>query len=407
MRKTIRFGIMLACAAVIALLIVPAVLSLGVAPSSTDLLFEPGIERTVNLKIINNENKAFTAAIYAEGELAEYVTVNDPLVEFSSGDAEKIISYTVKLPASFEKQGVHLGQIVIRNMNSEDKSAGTSISANLFVISKLSVTVPYSGKYVEGRLIIPLFEKGRPGAMAVELKNLGTEDILDCQAVIDIYTNLNAKVDTLTSKSISLEAGTTKSINVEWTPGLENGDYIATANVACDEKSIKIEKSFTIGQMELDIMSISVDNFKLGGIAKFDIFVKNNWNEQINGVLADTIVKDSAGKAYTQFRTAPVDVPEYGTQKLAAYWDTAKVMPGVFNFDVTLKYLDKSVQKMFEIVVTQDKISTRTAGAAVTQEPAKRSGTGIIIFVLAIAVIGLIIFNIFVYLKKARPPKNI
>ena len=58
--------------------------ALGVAPTRSMVDFEPNLEKEINLKILNNENKDFKVVVYARGELAEYLNVKNTLVNINS-----------------------------------------------------------------------------------------------------------------------------------------------------------------------------------------------------------------------------------------------------------------------------------------------------------------------------------
>ena len=91
--------------------------ALGIAPSHYDVVFEQSLEKSFQLKIINNANKDMEVVIYAEGDLAKYITINNPSISISKDEEFKIISYDLNLPASFNKQGVHEAKVVAREMD--------------------------------------------------------------------------------------------------------------------------------------------------------------------------------------------------------------------------------------------------------------------------------------------------
>ena len=93
--------------------------ALGIAPSHVDVIFEPALEKTIQLKVINNDYKDFDAVVYAEGALAEYITINEPMIKLTKDQDSKIISYNIKLPQSLEKQGLHEARIIVREIPKE------------------------------------------------------------------------------------------------------------------------------------------------------------------------------------------------------------------------------------------------------------------------------------------------
>jgi len=375
--------------------------ALGIAPSHSDIIFEPGLEKTIQLKVINNAHKDFDAVVYAEGKLAEYITINEPMIKLTKDQDSKIISYKLNLPKTLKKQGMHEARIVVREIPKETKG-GTTITANLAVVSKLKVMVPYKGKYAEIKLFVTNFKQNEESNFAVEVRNLGTQDILEAKAVIDIYGPLNNKLETITSNKASVKSKNKEILIAKWTPKFGSGSYHAVATLIYDELNTKDEKSFTIGTLELDIVSISVTDFRLGGIAKFDILVENNWNMEIPNVYAETTVTDNKGEIYTQFKTASADIPAFGKQELNAYWDTAKVIPGTYKFDIILNYLDQKTEKIFDIMVEYDKITATLVGKAIAVEEEEKPALVKSIYILIFLVVILIIFNIVIYFKKIR-----
>ncbi len=375
--------------------------ALGIAPSSSDVIFEPRLEKTIQLKVINNIHQDFDAVVYAEGTLAEYITIENPTISLSKDQDSKIISYRLNLPKKLKKQGIHEAKIVVREIPKKTKG-GTTITTAVAVVSKLKVIVPYKGKYAEIKLFVTNFKQNKESNFAVEVINLGTQDILEAKAVIDIYGPLNNKLETITSDKTSVKSKDKEILTVKWTPRLGSGSYHAVATLLYDDLNTKDEKSFTIGKLKLDIVSISVTGFKLGGIAKFDILVENDWNMEIPGVYAETTVKDDNGKIYTQFKTASADIPDFGKQELNAYWDTAKVIPGAYKFDIILNYLNQKTEKVFDIIVEYDKITATLVGKVISAEEEEKPALVKSVYILIFLVVILIIFNIFIYFKKIR-----
>ena len=72
--------------------------ALGIAPSSTDMILDGSLEKSVNFKIINNNEQDMEVLIYAEGPLAEYITFPQQVVTLSASEKEKRLSYKVSIP---------------------------------------------------------------------------------------------------------------------------------------------------------------------------------------------------------------------------------------------------------------------------------------------------------------------
>jgi hypothetical protein len=376
--------------------------ALGVAPSHKDLMFEPNSEQTVQLKIFNEDKVDFKAMVYAEGELADYIQIDNPVLTFLKSEDSKIISFKIKMPSQFSKQGLHESNIVIRVIPKETKPGETSISATVAVISKLSVMVPYSGKYVSAQLFVPMFEPNKESKFAVDVTNLGTEDAESVKAIIDIYGPLNDKLATVVSEEVTLKSKEKKMIIVPYTPTLKPGNYRAVATVIADEFNTKDERTFSLGSMSINIDGISVDNFKLGGIARFDILLENAWNEKIPGVYGEVSILDKSGNVYTKFKTASVDLDSFEKQELSAYWDTAKVTPGEYKLSIALQYLGQSSEKVYDILVSMNEIKTSLVGNVVATQSKDNNIILTAIYILTALVIILIVLNVLIYFRKKK-----
>jgi len=382
--------------------------ALGITPSNVDVIFEPGLEKTIQLKVINDGQKSFDALVYAEGELAEYITINDPIIKFSKEQDSRIISYKVNLPKNFEKRGIHIADIIVRQIPKETKGK-TTVTAAIAIASKLRVMVPYDGKYAEIRLFVPKFKQDIGSDFSIEVKNLGTEKIIEAQAIVEIYNPLNKKIAVVKSNKIPIKSKEEKILTASWVPDVGLGEYHAIATLIYDNLNTKDKKSFTIGTLSPEIVSISVDNFKLGGIAKFDILVENNWNEELKDTFVETSIKDKKGDIYTSFKTVSLDIPAFGKQEFNAYWDTSKVISGQYKLGVELYYLGYKKERVFDISVEHNKITASLVGQVVEeqQKPSLLESvntlTWLILLLIIINIVGVtIIVKLLKRFKKTK-----
>jgi hypothetical protein len=372
----------------------------GIAPSSIDIAFEAGLEKTISIKILNTEEDTFSAMVYAEGELAEYVTINDPVVDFS-GELEKIITVTLKLPEKIGEPGEHEAKIIVRKIPSKETSQGTNIQTNLAVGFKLKVMVPYPWKYASARLFAPYFKANEESNFAVEITNLGEKTIF-ATAIIDILSPLNEKIDTLKSEEVTIEPKEKSIVTIKWKPEAL-GSYYAKTNVIYNEHEADDERAFSIGEVLIDVSSISVDKFSLGGIAKFNILLENKWNERIPGVYADVAVTDESGKQYAISKTASKDIEAFGRQELEVFWETKGIEKGRYKLNIVLNYLGAKSEKQFDIDVGLDKIDVIPFGGHIVAVGGEAQG-GVesyinILIILILVVIGI---NIFIYIKVVK-----
>jgi len=411
MSKAINQGkhrISFAIALAIALLMLPNAIALGIIPGHHDVNYEPGKTVQAKIKLLNEGGHETSVFLYVEGPLEQYIGFSESIITFSSGETEKIITYTIDMPPAMKKQGITETKIVARAIP-VGLTGDTIIGASVAVVSKLRLIIPYSGKYAEVRLIVPPFEQNKEAAFVIEVKNLGKKNIIAAQAVIDIYGPLNNKLDTVKSKIHKIKKEGKKILNVNWKAVLPPGSYTAKLNLTYDEKNAYDEASFNIGRQEVRIDGISVNNFRLGGIARFEILVSNNWHMPAEEIFADIQVSDREDRIYTQSRTATTSVPAMGKATLEAFWNTERVIIGNYKLKIILDYDNQKTEEVFDIVVDYNRITTAVAGRVVgAEEEGEEEAKGIksTVIILAVVVALLVSVNIYIFRRMKRPPKG-
>lgn len=375
--------------------------SIGVTPGRKTINFEPNLEMSVQFSVINNENKNMNVVIYVEGELNNSVTIHNPLLEFKASDGSKSLTYDIKLPSELKEPGIHEARIVAREIPSAQNNAGAFVGATPAVISQLHVIVPYPGKYAKAKLNVIDNEGGKPVKFYIALDNLGEQDIVNAKAIIDVFGANNEKITTITTNTKSIKAKTRDDLFGVWNSEKINlGKYYARATITYDDQVTESDLIFNVGQLILDILSIEVNNFKLGGIAKFDILVENKWSEDLSNVYAEIALQDQKGNEIVRFKSSSENINRNSKTKLIAFWDTAGFKEGVYNGKIIVYYSDKTTEKQLRAVVSLNAIKTDFVGVS-AEAVALKSGLnnqGLLMFLVFI----LIIVNIawFVYFKK-------
>ncbi len=341
--------------------------ALGVVPSRKEVIYEPGKTVSIKLKIMNRDGAERRVLLYPLGELDKYIAVTPQIVSFKEGETEKVVSYYLTMPDEVAKEGTISTDIVIAEAREELKSQSTVISATLSVTHTLTMVVPYSSKYAEIELFAGRFEPSKEGFFSVKVKNLGKEDITGAKIVIDITGPLGNKLSQLVGREFSIESKKELIENINWKPVIPPGRYLAKAHLLYDGNAANDTKGFSVGEPTLTVDSISAEKFALGGIAKLDIIVSNNWNTPVEGVFAKTSVIAESGKKLAEFKTPEETVPAFGVQALESYWDTSKAVPGKYEFDVELFYLGTSKLFSFDIFVEDNKLTAAPSGRVVSQ----------------------------------------
>lgn len=401
MRMDKRIGLCIVLL-VFGILLVQDVFALGIAPARTIVDFEPGLERTVEFKVLNNEHKDMKVALYVGGELGNIVTLSDFELDFKATEGQKVASYTFKLPEKIDKPGRREIQIVAGEVSEAKAIEGVSVVINLLVVHQLIIEVPYPGKYATTELKI--VETGRTDQVdfLVIVNNLGTQKIVEAKGTIDIFGPTNEKLATIVSESGSLEAGVRKEFRAAWSGDINPGNYYAKLTLSYDGDITRSEREFSVGSAQIEIKDISVRDFKLGEIAKFEILVENKWSDTMKDVYTELIITEE-GLHVGRFKSASEDVGALSKETLIAYWDTAGVEEGVYDATVILYFGGQSTSQDMKAHISLTSIYFDMFGTgAVTAGP----GGGINWMVIAVA--GLVIINIawFVYFRLKNRKKK-
>ncbi len=378
------------------LVLMSSAYSIGVIPAYKDVIFEPNKTITMQLKIENDEELDKKISLSVEGELSEYIQFSETDIMIKGKDS-KIISYNLAFPET-AKQGNNQVRIIIDSVS--DETSDSMINSEISIVSKLNIKVPYKGQYAEITLYVPNLQDQQSSNFAIQVKNLGTGNIVDGKVIIDIYGPMNDKLITLTGDAPLIEPKDIGFVYINWNPSLNPGKYFAKATFVYNGKNAYDQKPFFIGSSEITIDAITVDKFTLGGTAAFDIILSNNWNEKIDDVYADVEIKDKQENTLAISKTSTEDIDPFGKQVLKAYWNTEHTEQGEYLLEITLNYLDKQTKKVFDIYVGLDEIVTSATGRIIDTTKPEKIPTSITILTILVAV--LVIINIVLLRIKLR-----
>jgi hypothetical protein len=379
------------------------VFAIGITPGRTTLNFEPSMQKEIEFKIINNEHKAMRVLFSATGELAGYITLKTPsaIVDFSTADKEKTFTYSVALPEKLTPAGEHELRISATELPPEGTETGVQIGTIVTVTSQLLVKVPYPYKYTQISLTADKFDTNKTAGFYVEVENLGEQDLVGMQATIEILSATNQKIAIIKTDSKTITANTKAELVARWKADVNPGNYRAIATLAYDEgKLATAEKIFAVGSMLVDVVDVSVGNFRLGDIAKFDITVENKWSEEIKDVYANLQIQDASNNSIANVKTPSINMPPLSRSVLNAYWDTAGVKEGTYSGKMFLNFANQVVEKELKTEITLSSIKVEILGVGVTAKAtAAETGRQNIMFILVVL---LVLINIawFVYFKR-------
>src|SRR3989344_2192219 len=376
-------------------------LALGVTPGRTSLDYSPGQEKDITFTIINSEHKEMTLEVSVQGDMNSSIILESTSIKMESSDEEKKMHAKLIMPNNLSP-GKHNANIVIAQKPEKKEGSGQAIiGAVLAVTTQVSIYVPYPGKYLEGEIKVSGTEKNK--RFAITLLSLGTEDIGKVGAAIHVYDSSGKEVKILNTNEISLRSSETREIYTDWDVDAPDGRYKAKAVLNYDGQEMSLEKDFEIGEFLLDLQQIFVKDFKLGGIAKFDMLVKNKWNEPITNAYAEMRVYDEQMQEIVDMKSATYNIPAGEQTTMNYYWDTKDVKQGLYNSNVILYYNGKKTQQDLKLDVGQDKIDVIGLGYVISSENSSSGGNKGLVTILIVVIVFLLLVNLalfFVFRKK-------
>ncbi|MEK6967819.1 MAG: hypothetical protein AABX51_04265 [Nanoarchaeota archaeon] len=378
--------------------------ALEITPTRKIFDFEPGKAIEGSFTVIKGENQGMKLAISARGELADYIKLKDFVVDLSEKESEKEFSYTIQLPSSFDKPGTHEGEIVVVGVPQQNVDLGTYVGTSITLATKIRVMVPYPGLYAEGRLDVTEANVNESVTFILPVSNLGSIDINSAQGIIDIQSPTYDNIATVQTPKKPVKAKSSEELITSWQANVGPGVYQADATVTYDEKTFDIKKTFSVGNLLIELLSLNVKDFKLGGIAKIILTVKNKWNSNIENVYASITVYNDKGTIVSESKSAPIDMKGQSTDTLNVYWDTQGLPSGTYSANIAVVYADKRTEKTYKLNVMPDRIESELfSGKAIEEKAGSTTASTASMISIIFLVVGILVainIGLFIYLRR-------
>ena len=376
----------------------------GVTPSQNIVSYVPGTTVSGSFDIINTEDKDIEIVLLAQGELNASLSLSESSFNILSSEKSRKINYQILTPTGL-KPGSHSAEILILELPSQIRTNSAFVGAVVGVIVKVIIDVPYPGKYIESSLAVS--DNGEKiFNFVLPLVSKGELDVSRARAIIDIYTPLNEKVASLSTNEIAVPSRERKEVAATWDTSLvEVGRYRVVATLIYDEQTITLEKDFSVGNQQLVLKNVEVNDFSLGEIAKFELLLENTWSELISGAYIQMQVLNSAGDTIADFKSAAYDIPSLDNKLLVAFWDTEGVKKGSYPARALVKFGQQSLQHEFTLDVSDNQINVIGIGYVI-KSAGKDSSSNSIVVILGVAVGVLILLNLVWFMIIRKKLKN-
>ncbi|MBW2972544.1 hypothetical protein KY359_05910 [Candidatus Woesearchaeota archaeon] len=397
--KTAKLTMTAAAMLFMAVLLASSALAIGIAPSKAAFPFQPSGQINYDLDIVNNAAEDLEVLLYAKGEFSDKVTIEPQMLKMSASENSRKVTVKLTMPERMQVAGTHTIDIFAVGTTPADSGERTVVKADVAVISKLLIEVPYPEKYAEAALHVLDTEEGRPTQFSIAVFNKGNEDISQAYAEVQVYDSETNTVDVVQTEKTAIPAGKDTKLTISSSKMYSKGHYTVKAIVYYDGRGIQLQGEFDVGEVSIDIKSLVVDSFTLGGVAKFDLLLYNNWDSELKNVYAEMQITGEDNKEYTNFKTVATDIQPKQVGRLEGYWYTEGVMPGIYTATITLHYANRISQKQFELEVQPNAIIARALGTgqAISAADAvdfKNNAFLILVILVMAAVIAVLVYKL-------------
>ena len=316
------------------------------------------------VNIYQNQEKiegSFTILPYAEknikltsdGELSEYIYFENEEHEMSlhiTGPTKVNFYY---LPPDDLKPGDHTATINIDQYITPEEiiqSPGTAVArASIGFVVKLRV--PNEGKFLEGALLTNKANYRLDDIVYITstILNIGTEPIYNIQLDISILDPDDVLVSTVSTDNLEyLGPASTTELKTYWdSNGAPHGRYKAETEFDYGGKNpLKMTTGFKIGDIYIEILNVSSELD--ASIAKIFVDIESHWNEIINDVYAEIVIKQN-GSEIDRVKTSSIDLGAWKRGQLVGFWDKSNLAAGDYELEIFVYYYDKFAKRYMQV----------------------------------------------------------
>ncbi len=301
--------------------------ALGISPAIRSYDYVPGSQVEITYTI-QEDDPARKVLIHVDGgPFADSIEISKTEV-VGTGTFVLTLTFPEEAPP-----GPHRIGVVVTEAPPENAFIGTAISIN----ARIDVFVPYPGRYIEPRLIIPNKNAGEDVPVELQVINRGLET-LTVAPTITVTSLSNAQNNAvLDFTPVTLVSNQEQYFRKYLeTATLPAGDYFAEAVIAYAGEERRVNDTFSLGELSIAVVNTTSVLYQ-DGLQRYHVYVESGWNDPIDDVYADlALLRD--GVSLETMRTPPVDIGPWKTEQLEAFVDTGLYEPGEYEMVITVQY---------------------------------------------------------------------
>jgi len=380
----------------VVLLSINLALAIGIRPAKTTIESEQTKSLSGQFWVVNNDQMDFSAKVYIEGEMSQYITLNTKELQFRSDTDSLPVDFSVNLPSSIPP-GTSSANIVVEQ--ALESSTDNVISSKVVLKHKIIVQGPYPEKYIVAS--VNFHDTGNQIEFVSEVENLGKQDLQEVQT--KFYVNdKQQQAQTKETETTSLKTNENKLLKTSVNKDIfDLGEFEVSAITTYDGQQVEVVKKLVVGEPKIEISYF--DKFLIANkINQYTLDLLNQWNQEIKNVFVDVEVKKD-GQKIDSFRTKSVDLDAEISKRINDYYDARNINPGKYAFDFAVNFwnLVRMEQQIYQFeteFLPEDEFNSIEAKPPQQASPEKiESGLPMIVWiVLSFLGVLLILFGVYV-----------
>jgi len=345
------------------LLFAVQVQALAMGPARVEYIFKPGMQGEFTLKVTENAGEQTSIVMYAEGELAEYITDISPSNFTLKAHETRDVIYKFKLPESLPKYGRNETLVIAKTASLQRQRFG-QFTATVAIGHQWWVHVPYPYKYAEATVRtenVPLsviLDK-QPMFFDVRITNLGSED-LQTALTFEIKSPEGKTLKKFAPRNNPLPLRESKIEEFDWIPedpsSIRPGIYSTVAKVEFGgDKPTIAGGDFKIGTVAVVPQSIEHENIYSDEIGKIQVRLESLWGNQIQGIYSDAYLLEegSTNTAALKKTSASntINMDSWSTGEVEMFLDARGIPAKTYDLNVVSYFGTAHASKIFKLEI--------------------------------------------------------
>ncbi len=311
----------------IVLFLLGGVFALGITPAIKKIDFMSGQEIRIPFTILDSSSDRLYDVSLRGGDFEKYSSLSDSIVK--GGQSFLLI---INFPNQLPEPGKHSISLSVKERPGEDSFINTVVEIG----SMVEFFVPYPNLYGELSLNIPDSNVGDQIPVELHVFNRGLYELPLNSVRIDFFNNQAELFDNLEFTPATIPYSRDKYFRKYLdATSISSGIYLAKATINYNGESKEVNSSFRIGNLFINVTNYT-NLLQTGGIHKFILHLKSNWNKPIYGIYADINISKNLNDSYS-FRTPFLDLLPWQDSYVESYLDTKNLL-GDYSLQINLVY---------------------------------------------------------------------